>query len=156
MGDYRKGETEQTLLLDEDVKHLADLFPPRRVKTLSKVGLPKDAKDRAIVRMAWNRQFTIVTGNGQHFRKRIEEFQSRGVKDCSCLFGLVILPSGEAIQRHVLRDWKRLERELRYNDKRITWKDVHRDNYQVRVLKNGRAQVSQLPRCKTLHGEDSE
>lgn len=155
MGDYRKGQTEHTFLLDEDVKHLADLFPPRRVKTLSKVRLPGNAADRAIVRMAWNRQLTIVTGNAQHFRKRIEEFQNRGVKDCSCLFGLVILPSGEAIQRYVLRDWKRLEGELRYKRKRVTWKDVHRDNYQVRVLKNGRALVSQLPRCETLHGEDS-
>src|SRR5690348_8954301 len=148
MRDFRAGATGYTFLLDEDVKGLVSLFPKRRVKVLSDVHLRATATDMSIVRKAWNRQFVIVTGNGRDFRKAIDDFQQRGVGGCSCLWGLVILPSGEEVQKRVLSDMKALERRLRFKGKRITWTDVHQENYEVRVMRTGDAHVTEHPRCK--------
>jgi hypothetical protein len=145
--DFRHGDTAYTFLFDEDVKSIASQFRnKRRVRTLSQVGLPTTAHDRDIVRKAWGRQFIIVTANKQHFKKRIEEFHGeRG--HCPCMFGLVILPSGEEIQKQVLVDFKALEQQLSFKKQSITWKDVHQKNYMVRVVKKGNPQVTELPLC---------
>src|SRR2546425_1199330 len=99
MSDFRAGATEYTFLLDEDVKALVPLFPKRRVRTIGRLGLRSDAADFDIVRKAWNRQLIIVTANGRDFRRELVDFQRRGVERCSCLWDLVILPSGEEIQK---------------------------------------------------------
>jgi hypothetical protein len=152
MRDFRPGATEYTFLLDEDVKTLVPLFPKRRVKTLARVDLPPAASDDAVVLKAWNRQFTIVTGNGRDFRKAIADFQQRGASHCSCLFGLVVLPNGEEVQKQLLFDFKALQTRLRFKGKPITWKDVRRENYEVRLMKTGQARVTELPRCKLKGG----
>jgi hypothetical protein len=147
VGDFRHGDTTYTFLFDEDVKSIASQFRnKRRVRTLSQVGLPTTAHDRDIVRKAWGRQFIIVTGNKRHFKKRIEEFRGeRG--HCPCMWGLVILPSGEETQKRILIDFKDLERDLWLKKKRVTWKDVHQKNYMVRAMKRGKPQVTELPLC---------
>ena len=147
MRDFRHGDTPYTFLFDEDVKGLASQFRnKRRVRTLSQVRLPPDADDKVIVRKAWARQFIIVTGNKRHFKKAIEDFRGeRG--ECPCMWGLVILPSGEEIQRRVLVDFKDLERDLWLRKKRVTWRDVHRKNYMVRAMKKGKPQVTELRLC---------
>src|SRR6266566_5776857 len=103
MGDFRREPKELTFLLDEDVKALRPLFPRKRVKTLAQMRLKPETPDADIVRKAWNRGFTIVTANADHFRKAITDFQERGrTGECLCLFGLVILPTGEEVQRRLL------------------------------------------------------
>jgi hypothetical protein len=152
MGDFRREPTEVTFLLDEDVKALKSLFPRKRVKTLAQVRLRPDSKDTDIVLKAWNRGFTIVTANGDDFRKAITDFQQRGVSECACLWGLVLLPSGEEVQRRLLTNLKAVERRLRFGGKSITWRDVRRENYEVRFPRSGPPRVVPLPRCKLKGG----
>jgi RNA polymerase sigma-70 factor (ECF subfamily) len=54
-------------LLDRDVSQVASLFPKKRTKTIADIGLRPNATDAEIVRQAWERQLTIVTGNGDDF-----------------------------------------------------------------------------------------
>jgi hypothetical protein len=117
MGDFRPEPKEVTFLLDEDVKALKPLFPKKRVKTLAQVRLKPNSTDADIVLKAWNRGFTIVTANADDFRKAITDFQRRGVSDCACLFGLVLLPTGEEVQRRLLTDLNAVERRLRFGGK---------------------------------------
>jgi hypothetical protein len=86
MGDFRREPTELTFLLDEDVKALKSLFPKKGVKTLAQVRLKPGTPDSDIARKAWDRGFTIVTANADHFRKAITDFQERGgAGECACL-----------------------------------------------------------------------
>src|SRR6266566_9037424 len=102
MGDFRREPKELTFLLDEDVKALRPLFPRKRVKTLAQMRLKPETPDADVVLKAWNRGFTIVTANADDFRKAIADFQQRAVSDCACLWGLVLLPTGEEVQRRLL------------------------------------------------------
>src|ERR1700730_4622260 len=103
MGDTYVTEPSYHFLLDEDVKHLLPLFPKKRVKTVSKIGLPVNATDDAIVLKAWTRGYTIVTANSRDFNRAVRMFLNTGPKgDCRCLWGLILLPSGQAIQERVL------------------------------------------------------
>ena len=152
MGDFRQEPTEVTFLLDEDVKALKSLFPRKRVKTLAQVRLRPDSTDAAIVLRAWERGFTIVTANADDFRKVIANFQERGASECACLWGLVVLPTGEEVQRRLLTAWKAVERRLRFGGKAIAWRDVRKENYEVRILRSGAPRVVALPRCKRKGG----
>src|SRR5262245_45178666 len=154
MRAFRREPREQMFLLDEDVKALKPLFPKRRVKTIADLRLKLDLKDAEIVQRAWDRGFTIVTGNANHFRKEIIDFPHRGPKgSCSCLYGLLVLPTGHEVQRRLISDWKAVERRLRFGGKAITWKDVRKKNYEVRLLREGAPRVAELPSpCKLPGG----
>lgn len=132
-------------LVDRDVAKSASSFPQKRTHTTVRMGLAEDASDEAIVRLAWERQLTIVTGNGDDFLREMLKFQSKTEKrDCHDLFGLIILPNGFEIQRRVLAG---IEQKLRFGSQRITWADVWRKNYCVKVPKSGNPTISTLPRC---------
>ena len=154
MGDFRREPRELTFLLDEDVKALKPVFPKKRVRTLAQLKLQRDLPDSAIARMAWDRGLTIVTANADHFRKAIIDFQERGrVGECSCFFGLVILPTAHEVQRRLLPSLRAVERQLRFRGRAITWKDVRKKNYEVRLLRSGAPRVAELPPpCKLPGG----
>jgi len=75
MREKRKdGMFSYGFLLDRDVSKAAILFPKKRTKTIADIGLPPNASDAETVRAAWERQLTIVTGNGDHFVREINKF----------------------------------------------------------------------------------
>jgi hypothetical protein len=154
MDAFRREPRELVFLLDEDVKALKPLFPKRRAKTLADLRLKLDSDDAAIVQIAWDRGFTLATANANHFRTEITDFQHRGPnRSCSCLFGLVIFPTGYEVQRRLISDWNAVERRLRFEGKAITWKDVRKKNYEVRLLRSGASRVVELPPpCKLPGG----
>jgi hypothetical protein len=151
---FRREPRELVFFLDEDVKALKSLFPKKRVKTLADLRLKLDTDDAEIVEIARNRGFTIVTANANDFKKAIVDFQRKGAQgNCSCLYGLIILPTGHEVQRRLMSDRKAVEQRLRFGDEAITWKDVRKRNYEVRLLRVGAPRVVELPPpCKLPGG----
>src|ERR1700678_3780412 len=126
-------------LLDRDVSKTASLFPKKRTKTLADIGLPESAADSIIVREAWERGLTIVTGNGDDFVKHIQKFLSQTKRaECHEMFGLVLLPNGYKVKKRLLRD---VETKLRLGQEKITWADVANRNCYVLVKRKGGAVV---------------
>src|SRR5437016_6263029 len=105
MREKRKdGLPSYGFLLDRDVSKVVSLFPRKRTKTLADVGLSERARDSEIVREAWERDLTIVTGNGDDFVREINAFQGRTTRaDCRELYGLVVLPNGYEHQKRLLQ-----------------------------------------------------
>lgn len=125
----------------------ASLFPRKRTKTLADVGLPQNASDAQIVREAWNRQLTIVTGNGDDFVKEINRFlaQTKKASDgCHEVCGLVVLPNGYERQRRLLQN---VEATLRLDNKKLSWAQVADQNCYVRVKRSGGTELKRFPRC---------
>jgi hypothetical protein len=107
--------------------------------------LAANAPDATIVEKAWELQRTIVTGNGDDFIKEILNFQRQTEKkDCHEMFGVIILPNGLERQKRVLRS---LEEKLRFGGKKVSWADVWRENYCVKVSKSGRPVIKAFPKC---------
>jgi hypothetical protein len=132
-------------LVDRDVAKAADLLPRKRTHTTVEAGLSENADDDAIVKLAWERKWIIVTGNGDEFVARIRKFQRKTEKlDCHELSGLIILPSGFELQKRLLA--KAGER-LRFDGKRITWADVWSENYCVKLRKNSSPEITKFPKC---------
>jgi len=107
-------------LLDRDVSKAASLFPKKRTKTIADIGLPQNAPDAEIVKAAWERQLTIVTGNGDDFVREIKKFlaQTKKASDgCHEVFGLIVLPNGYETQRRILQN---VEKTLRLGKEAIT------------------------------------
>ncbi len=146
MREKRKDPTPPFgFLLDRDVSKAASLFPPKRTRTISQVGVPDNATDREIVEKAWELGRTIVTANGDHFVREIEEYLNQTMqKTCHDMFGLVILPNGYEHQRQSL---KGVEERLRLDGKKITWSDVAKLDCCVRVKKTGNPEVTRFERC---------
>jgi hydroxypyruvate isomerase len=146
MREKRKdGLSSHGFLLDRDVSKVSSLFPKKRTKTLAGVGLSENARDSEIVRKAWERGLTIVTGNGDDFVREINAFQSRTKRnDCHELHGLVVLPNGYEHQKRLLQD---LQDNLRLGSEILTWADVAQKNCLVRVKKNGKPEVRRFQRC---------
>jgi hypothetical protein len=148
MREGRKdGMLSHGFLLDRDVSKAASFFPKKRTKTIADVGLPPGASDAQIVKEAWERQLTIVTGNGVDFVREITKFlaQTKKASDgCREVFGLIVLPNGYERQRRLLRN---VEATLRLGNKKITWAEVAYGNCYVRVKRTGGTEVKRLPRC---------
>jgi hypothetical protein len=141
----KDGLASYGFLLDRDVSKIASLFPRKRTKTLADVGLSEKARDSEIVREAWKRELTIVTGNGDDFAREINAFQSRTTRaDCHELYGLVVLPNGYEQQRRLLQG---IEDKLRLGSEKLTWADIAQKNCLVRVKKNGKPDVRRFKRC---------
>ena len=121
MREKRKdGMLSYGFLLDRDVSKAASLFPKKRTKTIADIGLPQNASDAEIVRAAWERQLTIVTGNGDDFVKEIAKFialTKKAADGCHEVFGLVVLPNGYERQRRILQD---VEKTLRLGKEPLT------------------------------------
>ena len=64
-------------LLDRDVSKAASHFPRKRAQTIADIGLLPHATDAEIVRAAWERELTIVTGNRDDFTREIQKFLSQ-------------------------------------------------------------------------------
>jgi hypothetical protein len=134
-------------LLDRDVSKAASHFPKKRTKTIADVGLPPNATDAEIVREAWERQLTIVNGNGDDFVREINGFlaQTKKASDgCHEVFGLVVLPNGYERQRRILQN---IEATLRPGKEKLTWADVAYRNCYVRVKRTGGTEVKRFRRC---------
>jgi hypothetical protein len=146
MREKRKdGLASYGFLLDRDVSKVVSLFPKKRTKTLADVGLSEKARDSEIVKEAWERRLTIVTGNGDDFVREIEAFQNRTKRnDCHELHGLVVLPNGYEHQKRLLQG---LEGKLRLGNEMLTWSDVAQKNCLVRVKKSGKPEVKRFKRC---------
>jgi hypothetical protein len=146
MREKRKdGMLSYGFLLDRDVSKVASLFPKKRTKTLAEIGLAENARDSEIVREAWDRGLTIITGNGDDFVKEISKFLAQTKKsECHEMFGLVVLPSGYERQRRILHN---IETRMRLGNEKITWTDVAYRNCYVRVKRTGGTEVRRFPRC---------
>jgi len=148
MREKRKdGMLSYGFLLDRDVSKAASLFPRKRTKTIADIGLPQNATDTEIVKAAWERQLTIVTGNGDDFVREITRFlaQTKKASDgCHEVFGLIVLPNGYERQRRILQN---IEQTLRLGKEAITWTDVAYRNCYVRAKRSGGTEVKRFPRC---------
>jgi hypothetical protein len=148
MREKRKdGMLSHGFLLDKDVSKAASLFPPKRTKTIADVGLPPNASDAQVVKEAWERQLTIVTGNGVDFVKEIRKLlaQTKKASDgCHEVFGLMALPNGYERQRRILQN---VEATLRLGNEKLTWAEVAARNCYVRVKRTDGAEVKRFPRC---------
>jgi Domain of unknown function (DUF5615) len=148
MREKRKdGMLSYGFLLDRDVSKAASLFPKKRTKTIADIGLPQNATDTEIVTAAWERQLTIVTGNGDDFVREITRFLDHTKKTsdgCHEVFGLIVLPNGYERQRRLLQN---VEQTLRLGKEAITWTDVAQRNCYVRVKRSGGTEVKRFPRC---------
>jgi hypothetical protein len=144
-GKQKDGMLSYAFLFDRDASKAASLFPRKRTKTLADIGLSESAADSKIVREAWQRGLTIITGNGDDFVKHFQKFLSQTKKaECHEMYGLVVLPNGYELQKRVLRD---IETRLKLGREKITWADVANRNCYVRVKRSGGAEVRRFPRC---------
>ena len=60
---------------------------------------------------------------------------------CHEMFGLVILPNRYEINKRLLPE---IEKKLRMSGRKITWADVHFENYRVRLKKDERPSTRRL------------
>ena len=131
-------------LLDRDVSKAAPLFPKKRTKTIADIGLPQDATDAMIVKAAWERQLTIVTGNGRDFVRAFNQFLRQTTrKDCHEMRGLVVLPNGYEQQKRLLQH---IERSLTFEGEKLTWARVADEDFYVRVKRLG-VEIRPFERC---------
>jgi hypothetical protein len=132
-------------LIDRDVVKAVSLFPSKRTSTTLEMGLPENASDAEIVKLACERQRIIVTANGDDFIREIRRYlKTTEKKECHDLSGLVILPNRYECQRRVLDG---IGNRLYFDGKKITWNDVWKNNYCVRILRYGKVVISELPKC---------
>lgn len=146
MREKRKdGMLAYGFLLDRDVSKVASLFPTKRTQTIESIGLSERASDAAIVKAAWERQLTIVTGNGDHFVKEIQRFLAQTKRaECHEMYGLLVLPNGYERQKRLLPD---IEEKLRLGKESLSWAAVAYRNCCVKVTRLGAAEVRRFPRC---------
>ena len=136
---------EYKFLFDNDSQAAAKFFPEKRVITLAQAKLSHATSDAKIVARARELEAIIVTANGDDYEKEIKRFLQKSQRnDCYDLFGLVVIPNPAATQERVLPE---LSAKLRFNSKRISWDDVWRENYLVRVHSDGTVEVRELGRC---------
>ena len=141
----KDGLSSYGFLLDRDVSKAASLFPKKRTKTLADVGLRQDAPDSKIIREAWGRGLTIITGNGDDFVREIKKFLAQTKRaECHETFGLVVLPNGYERQKRIVQN---IEPRLRMGKEKLAWADVMERNLYVKVKRNGCVEVQRFPRC---------
>ncbi|MFZ0272612.1 MAG: hypothetical protein WB524_02340 [Acidobacteriaceae bacterium] len=122
---------EYKFLFDNDSRAAAKFFPEKRVITLAQAKVSTAASDAEIVARARELGAIIVTANGEDYEKEFKRFLQKSRRnDCYDLFGLVVIPNPAAIQERVLPG---LAAKLRFKGKAISWDDVWRENYLVRV-----------------------
>jgi hypothetical protein len=136
---------EYKFLFDNDSQMATKFFPNKRAITLAQAKISPAASDAEIVAEARELQAIIVTANGDDYEKEIRRFLQKSQRnDCYDLFGLLVIPNPSAIQERVLPN---LAAKLRFKGKAISWDDVWRENYLVRVHSDGIVEVRELGRC---------
>lgn len=137
--------TNYKFIIDNNCRNAAQFFPSRRIVSLERAGLSPNASDRQIVEVASERQWIIVTANGDDFIDEIKRYLRQSMKlACHDLHGLVIIPNDYQLQQYCL---PRLDQRLQYKGKHIGWKDVWELDCCVRVTKKGKAQITRFDRC---------
>ena len=145
MREYNRTVTGYKFLIDRDAAKAAQFFPARRIVTLQDIGLPENARDSEIVRMACDRKCIVVTCNGDDFIREFNSYLAQSKKlECHDMHGLVVLPNGFEIQRRVV---PKLIGRLRMDGVRISWLDVWERDCCVKVSRNGAVTISRFPRC---------
>jgi hypothetical protein len=132
-------------LVDNDCRWVASLLP--KALGLKDVGLPENAPDEEIIEEAADRRCIIVTANGYEYRGKIKRFVAASTKKewgCCDVWGLVVVPNDLASQERLV---SQAEQRLRFGERQIDWSDVWWESLVVRITKDNRPIVSQLPRC---------
>lgn len=142
-------------LLDESVKHLARRFPAKRVFTLESLALPRDAPDDDILDVASIRNCLLVVSNRRDFLPKIRAYVAKSTKKaggCRRVPGLIVfVPNEEHAQVRLLRN---LERRLKFEGRKITYKDVHDRDLLVQIEASGAVKIARLPRCPHCRYDD--
>lgn len=136
-------------LLDRSVKALLHCFPHKRVETTESIGLSDAAPDETIVKEASLGKFLLVTANRSDFRKAVREYVAQSSKKpmgCHAVNGMILLiPNQHHVQEKILRN---RESRLCFENRKITYNDVHALELLVQVESDGSARVERLPRCR--------
>ena len=144
-------------LLDNDVRHLFACFPSKQTVQLEDVGLDRSASDEDIVAAASENGYVIVTNNRSDFEREVPSKIAESSKKklgCTQVHGLVIvLPSDRLKQERAI---DRASKQLRFEDRPITWKDVNELCLKVVIEETGRATVTKLPRCPHCNFDDED
>jgi Domain of unknown function (DUF5615) len=137
--------TSYRFIFDNNCRKAASFFPRRRIVMLEDAGLTEKATDRQIVEVASDREWIIVTANGDDFTAEIKQYLGQSRKlICHDLSGLVIIPNDHQIQQRIL---PKIEHRLHFNDEHISWKDVWERDLCVRVTEIGNPQITKFERC---------
>jgi Domain of unknown function (DUF5615) len=141
-------------IVDNDVRHLQSVLPPRQTVQLEEVGLDGRSDDDEIVELASQRNLLIVTNNRRHFEQKVlaRISQSRDSElGCTQVQGLVIvLPSDAIVQKRVLAA---ASKNLIFEGKRIGWKNVVEQCLKVVIEASGRPKITRLPLCPWCDSE---
>jgi hypothetical protein len=132
-------------LVDNDCRWVGSLLP--KALALKDVGLPENAPDEAIIEEAADCRCTIVTANGYDYLGKIKRFVAASTKKewgCYDVWGLVVVPNDLASQERLV---SRASERLWFGDRQVDWSDVWWESLVVRITKDNRPIVRQLPRC---------
>jgi hypothetical protein len=116
--------------------------------TLKSLGLTENTADEKIVEAASEHKFLLVASNRKDFLPLVRAYVAKSREKeggCQRVSGLILLvPNEEHVQKRVL---KGVENRLRFEGKKITFKDVHDRDLLVQIETSGAVRVSRLPRC---------
>lgn len=132
-------------LLDNSVKDLRPYFREGVTETTIDHELAPHADDLEVIDLAWYRSAIIVTTDLRFPEKCLLYQRQKN----SCLYGLLLLPSGLEIQKRVLEELRSGKRKMIHSryDKTVTWADVNHDNLLVRTYRESNPDVSELCSC---------
>lgn len=136
-------------LLDNDVRHLSVCFPAKQTIQLEDVGLAPSSSDQQIIATASEQGHIIITNNRRDFDRDVPSHIAETSKKrlgCTQVRGLVIvLPSDSLKQQNALN---RASKNLKFQNKAISWKAVNELCLKVVIEETGKATVTKLPRCR--------
>jgi Domain of unknown function (DUF5615) len=135
-------------LLDNDVRHLAEVLPAKQTAHLEGVGLNAASTDEEIVQAASTRNLLIVTNNRRDFQQAVVNWIGESTKKadgCTQVHGLVIIKPSEALNQSRL--FLLAAKKLDFEGKRIGWKTVFDECLQVVIEASGAVKITKLPRC---------
>jgi hypothetical protein len=135
-------------LLDNDVRHLQAVLPPKQTVMLEDVGLEPASPDDDVVVVASGDNLLIVTNNRRDFEHKIKARIAASTKKengCTQVHGLVVVVPTEAISQ--TRSLVAASKNLFFEGKRIGWKNVHEWCLKVVIPKSGIPVITRLPRC---------
>ncbi len=137
-----------SFLLDNDVRHLSNILPPKQAVQLEDAGLDPWSSDSDIVEALSATQLLLITNNRRDFERdvnaRIGE-TSRRADGCTQVHGLVIILPNDGISQE--RAFLAASKKLRFKGKRIGWKAVHDLCLKVVISASGEPTITRLPRC---------
>ncbi len=133
-------------LLDSSLSEsLKTLFPGGNAQKTNACGLSQNADDIDVIDLAYARRAVLVTTDHGIVTK-CKAFQ----KQHDCMYGLLILPNGIEVQRHILGDLRKERKKLRFHklNQPLTWAKIRDYNFLVRTQLSGHPHVSELCDCE--------